>query len=119
MVRNFRKDGTEFLNGVTLAPIYNAKGRAVAMLGSQIDLTNLDPTSRLRAFYHARAKMNCLSTRQQQVTIAMANGKMIKEIGHDLGIAERTVKLHRASAIDALGVTNSVQAIRIAIEAGY
>ena len=49
----------------------------------------------------------------------MARGKAIQEIAYDLKIAERTVKLHRAQAIKALKVRNSVEAIRIATEAGF
>jgi len=119
VIRNCRKDGSPFDNGGMLLRITDVNGRAVAILGSQIDLTRLDPTSRLSAFYRARSRMNCLSKRQKQVTVAMANGKLIKEIGHELGITERTVKMHRASALKALDVSKSVEAIRIAIEAGY
>lgn len=118
-LRNFRKDGTSFLNGVTLSPIYGRNGDLVAMLGSQIDLTEYDPMCTLQAYHRARTRLTRLSDRQFEVVLAMAEGKLIKEIAYDLGIASRTVKLHRAAAIKTLGVSNSVEAIRIAIEAGY
>lgn len=118
-LKNYRKDGTPFLNGVTLSPIYGKNGDLVAMLGSQIDLTGYDPTCRLQAFHRAREKLTRLSDRQFEVILRMAQGKLIKEIAYDLDIASRTVKLHRAAAIRTLGVSNSVEAIRVAIEAGY
>jgi DNA-binding NarL/FixJ family response regulator len=41
-----------------------------------------------------------------------------KQIAHHLGIAEKTVKMHRALLLDRLGIATSAEAIRIAVEAG-
>ena len=48
----------------------------------------------------------------------MANGLLNKQIAHELGIAEKTVKMHRALLLDRLGVRTSAEAIRLAVEAG-
>lgn len=118
-VINYRKDGSSFLNGVSLTPIYTSSGKLVAMVGLLIDLSGFDPTLRLQEFHRARVKMTALSRRQKQVAIAMANGKQNKEISYDLGISERTVKLHRQEMLRNLGVANSIEAVRIVVSAGY
>jgi DNA-binding NarL/FixJ family response regulator len=60
-----------------------------------------------------------LSPRQRSVLIAMAKGKLNKQIAYDLGLAERTVKMHRSALFQALGVRTAAEAVRMAIEAGY
>lgn len=117
-VNNFRKDGTEFTNCVTLSPIRDSKGNVVAMLGSQIDRSRDDPNPLSLKIQRAQSKLTKLSSRQREVAIATAQGKQIKEIGYELGISERTVKLHRKEIVSNLGVKNSTQAVRIVIEAG-
>jgi len=63
--------------------------------------------------------LNTLPPRQRAVLIEMARGKLNKQIAFGLGIAERTVKMHRAAVMAALNVKSSADAIRIAVEAGY
>jgi DNA-binding NarL/FixJ family response regulator len=67
----------------------------------------------------ARDKIDALTQRQLQVLIAMAAGKLNKQIAYDLQLTERTVKMHRAAMLKALGVRSGAEAIRLAIEAGY
>ncbi len=49
----------------------------------------------------------------------MAAGKLNKQIAYDLGLSERTIKMHRASMLRTLAVRTAAEAIRLAIEAGY
>lgn len=42
-----------------------------------------------------------------------------KQVAWELGLSERTVKMHRAAVFAALGVRTSADAIRLAIEASY
>jgi len=67
----------------------------------------------------ARDKIGALSPRQRAVLIAMAAGKLNKQIAYDLGLTERTIKMHRAAMFRALGVRTAADAVRMAIEAGY
>ena len=49
----------------------------------------------------------------------MAAGKLNKQIAYELGLSERTVKMHKSAVLSALGVRTTADAIRIAIEAGF
>jgi DNA-binding NarL/FixJ family response regulator len=66
----------------------------------------------------ASALVRQLPGRQREVLTAMAQGLLNKQIAHRLGIAEKTVKMHRALLLERLGVRTTAEAIRIAVEAG-
>jgi DNA-binding NarL/FixJ family response regulator len=48
----------------------------------------------------------------------MSLGQLTKQIANDIGVSERTVKLHKAALLKALDVRSVAEAIRIAIESG-
>jgi DNA-binding CsgD family transcriptional regulator len=52
-----------------------------------------------------------LSKRQREVLSLIARGKTNREIGHELGITESTVKVHTTAILHALGVRSRTQAI--------
>ena len=116
-ILNYRKDGSAFRNGVTIIPLFDADGRLEWFLGSQVDLGEGE---RLLAARRARAaaKVKELSRRQSEILAAMSRGQLNKQIAWDLGIAEKTVKMHRALMLERLGVATSAEAIRLAVEAG-
>ena len=51
-----------------------------------------------------------LTPSQLRVVLAAARGQLNKQIAHENGLAEATVKAHLAAAFKKLGVTNRVQA---------
>jgi PAS domain S-box-containing protein len=115
---NYRKDGTAFRNAVMIAPIFDESGEVEYFIGSQVavpDRANGHDTSQAQA----KARVDALSPRQRQVLVAMASGKSSKQIAYDFGLSERTIKMHRSALLRALRVRAGVEAIRIAIEAGY
>ncbi len=114
-IRNYRKDGTPFRNAVMVAPIFGNSGEVEYFLGSQVELKE-DATSTGSG---AAEKVERLSPRQREVLIEVAKGKLNKQIAHELGLTERTIKMHRAALLDGLNVRTNAEAIRIAIEAGY
>lgn len=118
-LRNYRKDGTPFLNAVMIAPIFDKVGDLDYFLGSQVEVVS--DRDGIGDFRRGKAVdlIKALSPRQHQILVEMAAGKSSKSIAFELGLAERTVKMHRAALLRALGVGTSVEAIRIAIEAGY
>lgn len=118
-ILNYKKDGTPFRNAVLVAPIFDGNGDLEYFLGSQMEIRvgGADAAPERRA--KARERIEALSRRQREVLIEMAAGKLNKQIAYALGISERTVKMHRAAVMAALGVHSSTDAIRIAVEAGY
>jgi len=118
-ILNYKKDGTPFRNAVLVAPIFDDAGELEYFLGSQMEVLPGPGAPAQTARDVARARMDTLSPRQQQVLVEMAAGKLNKQIAYALGISERTVKMHRAAALATLGVRSVADAIRIAVEAGY
>ena len=86
--------------------------------GSQVDLGADDPMALSARRSRAAGMVNTLPQRQREVLAGMANGLLNKQIAHELGIAEKTVKMHRALLLERLGVRTSAEAIRLAVEAG-
>ena len=60
-----------------------------------------------------------LSPRQREVLVGMVEGLLNKQIAYRLGLSEKTVKMHRALLLEALGVRTTANAIRIAVEASF
>lgn len=117
-ITNYRKDGSTFRNAVLVAPIFGEGGTIEWFLGSQV----LVPSDGNVNGYDARsahAKVAEVSDRQREILIQMAEGKLNKQIAYDLGLSERTIKMHRSALFKALGVRTTAEAIRIAIEAGF
>jgi PAS domain S-box-containing protein len=110
-LRNYRKDGTPFRNAVMIAPIFGADGTLDYFLGSQMAVEGDRGDD-------ARARIATLTDRQRTVLVAMTAGRLNKQIAFDLGLTERTVKMHRAAMLRALDVRTAAEAIRLAIEAG-
>jgi hypothetical protein len=118
-ILNYRRDGTPFRNGVMVTPLFDERGELAYFLGSQVDLGIEDPTALSVRQARASALVQDLPARQREVLEAMAKGLLNKQIAHQLGIAEKTVKMHRALLLERLGVRTSAEAIRIAVEAGF
>jgi len=116
-ILNYRRDGTPFRNGVMIAPLFDDAGRLAFFLGSQVDLGSDGPAGLTARRAQARAIVESLPPRQQQVLEGIAAGLLNKQIAYRLGIAEKTVKMHRALLLERLGGISSAEAIRIAVEA--
>lgn len=111
---NYRKDGSLFRNAVMIAPLFDDTGALRYFLGSQvaIDLRGVD------RHHEARVRIAGLTARQRQILEALARGRLNKQIAFELGLKERTVKMHRAALLRSLDVRTNAEAIRIAIESG-
>jgi len=66
----------------------------------------------------AEAKLNALSPRERQVLSGVARGLLNKEIADELGVAERTVKLHRSNLSAKLGLRSPAELALFARESG-
>lgn len=117
-ILNYKKDGTPFRNAVMIAPLFNADGAVEYYLGSQIELADDGGANSPARQSQAAEKLTALTKRQHQILLLMARGALNKQIAYELGLAERTVKMHRAQVLRSLGVRSSAEAIRLAVEAG-
>jgi PAS domain S-box-containing protein len=118
-ILNYKKNGTPFRNAVLVAPIFGIDGELEYFLGSQMEIEEAEAEKTEKRSDVARQKIEKLSRRQSQVLIAMAAGKLNKQIAYDLGLTERTIKMHRAAMLKALQVRTGAEVIRLAIEAGF
>jgi DNA-binding CsgD family transcriptional regulator len=59
-----------------------------------------------------------LTARERDVLCRLVAGRSNKEIGVDLGIAEKTAEVHVSSVFRKLGVTNRVEAATIGVRLG-
>lgn len=114
-ILNYRKDGSPFRNAVMVAPIFDDDGELRYFLGSQMEVGATEPIEDSQA----KKRIESLTPRQKSVLLGMAAGRLNKQIAHDLGITERTVKMHRAALFKQLDCRTGAEAIRVAIEAGF
>ena len=54
-----------------------------------------------------------LTPRERQVCELVAQGLLNKQIADEVGASERTVKIHRARALQKLGVTSVTDVVRL------
>jgi PAS domain S-box-containing protein len=117
-ILNYKKDGTPFRNAVLVAPVFDADGELEFFLGSQVELDDDTPGTSSPRRRVAAGLVKTLSPRQREVLVQMAHGLLNKQIAFELGLSEKTVKMHRSLLIQKLGVPTSADAVRIAVEAG-
>ncbi|MEO5772819.1 MAG: LuxR C-terminal-related transcriptional regulator [Sphingomicrobium sp.] len=117
-ILNYRRDGTPFRNGVMVTPLFGEDGELAFFLGSQVDLGVDAPALFNSRRARATELIQQLPRRQCEVLTGVARGLLNKQIAHQLGISEKTVKMHRALLLERLNVNTSAEAIRLAVEAG-
>jgi FixJ family two-component response regulator len=66
----------------------------------------------------ARARVLTLTERELEVMRHVIAGDLNKQIGGDLDIAEKTVKVHRARVMEKMGVTSVADLVRLCAIAG-
>src|SRR5262245_9318565 len=62
---------------------------------------------------HARRLIDRLTPREFQVMELVATGMLNKQVGGELGMAEKTVKTHRAHVMQKLGITSVAELMRV------
>tara|TARA_R110000850_G_scaffold28479_6_gene79616 strand:+ start:2109 stop:2765 length:657 start_codon:yes stop_codon:yes gene_type:complete len=117
-ILNYKKDGTPFQNAVLVAPLFDEAGELEYFLGSQVELDGDAPDLAKPRRMRAVAIVQDLSKRQRQVLQFIAKGLLNKQIAHELGLSERTVKMHRSILMKRLDVPSAADMVRLAVEAG-
>ena len=59
-------------------------------------------------------RVETLTPREREVFLHVVTGRLNKQIASDLGIAEKTIKIHRKQVMDKLGVRNLLDLVRMA-----
>ncbi|WP_076069564.1 LuxR C-terminal-related transcriptional regulator [Sphingomonas montana] len=118
-ILNYKRSGQPFRNAVLVAPIYDEQDALLYFLGSQIEIhAGASSPSSMRRI-RAAEMVKALSRRQGQILKLVANGLLNKQIATELGLAEKTVKMHRAILMNRLGLHTTADLIRLAVEAGF
>ena len=63
-------------------------------------------------------RFDTLTARELEVLSHVVRGRLNKQIAADLGIHERTVKLHRTAVTTKLGVQSVAELTQLSLEAG-
>ena len=61
-------------------------------------------------------KTNELTKREEEVLVHIAHGKSLREIAEELFISIKTVETHKMHVLDKLGLANTAQLVKYAIE---
>ena len=117
-ILNYKKDGTPFRNAVVIAPVFDEEGDLRYFFGSQVELEDDAKGPSLTRRVRAAQKVKELSPRQLEVLQLVAGGLRNKQIAYELGLSEKTVKMHRGIAMEKLGARSSAEMVRLAVEAG-
>ena len=106
------------------------KGGAEDVLTKPVSASNLlDAIGRAERRYQSarerheqlqavRTLLDRLTSREREVFELVIRGKMSKQIAHDLGITERTIKAHRQQIIEKLQVRSVAQLVSMAERLG-
>jgi FixJ family two-component response regulator len=94
--------------------------RREALLTAVQDALSLDARNRAAraASRELHARYDSLTPREREVLGHVLSGKLNKQIAYDLGTAERTIKAHRASIMEKLGVQSVAELVRLVQELG-
>jgi len=117
-ILNYKRNGVPFRNAVLVAPIYDTDDELRYFLGSQVEVGDDVPGPSVSRRVRAAAAVSNLSPRQRQVLGFVSNGLMNKQIAGQLGLSEKTVKMHRGILMERLNLRTSADLVRIAVEAG-
>lgn len=66
----------------------------------------------------ARRLLDLLTPREFEVMQLVITGMLNKQVGGELGMAEKTVKVHRGRVMQKLGITSVAELVRLALKAG-
>jgi FixJ family two-component response regulator len=110
-VRAMRQGAVDFLEK------HAPEDALLAAVQRAIERDSVDRAARERQ-RELRRRFDALSPREREVLSHVVRGRMNKQIAADLGIHERTVKLHRTTITRKLGVPSVAKLATLVQEAG-
>ena len=110
-VRAIQRGAVDFLTKpVEPAVLLDAVSRALSR-----DTVNRAKRARRQEL---RARYDRLTQREREVLPHLISGQLNKQAAGDLGISERTIKIHRARVLRKLGTDSMAELVRLALEMG-
>jgi FixJ family two-component response regulator len=110
-VRAMKGGAVDFLTKPVGAPVLlEAVARAITR----------DAETRMARARHAeiRTRYNRLTPREREIFAHLISGQLNKQIGFDLGITERTTKIHRRQVLTKMKASSVVDLVRMASDLG-
>ena len=110
-VRTIKAGAEDFLTKpVESEQLLDAIGRAMARHAAARD--------ERQRFEEMRALMEALTPREHQVFLLVVRGKLNKQIAHELGTTERTIKAHRHQVMEKMKVQSLAELVTLAERLG-
>jgi FixJ family two-component response regulator len=110
-VRAMKAGAVDFLTKPVDAPVLiDAVVRAIARDGE-------NRVVRARQ-EEARTRYDRLTPREREVFAHLISGQLNKQVGYDLGISERTTKIHRRQVLEKMEADSIADLVRIAADLG-
>jgi FixJ family two-component response regulator len=110
-VRAMKAGAVDFLTKPVEAPVLlDAVARAIAR-----DIQNRTLRTRRQEI---RTRYKRLTPREQEVFAHLISGQLNKQVGFDLGISERTTKIHRHQVLEKMEADSIADLVRMAADLG-
>lgn len=84
-----------------------------AISAAKTRVEDMAAVKRDEALYERR--LQSLTVRETEVLDAVVSGNLNKQIAHELGIAEKTVKVHRSRVMKKMGMRNIADLVRASV----
>lgn len=89
----------------------------LAAVAAALDISRERQAKRLEVA-GIRSRFDKLTPREREVLMKVISGALNKQIAHDLGVVEQTIKFHRAAIMQKLGATSVAELVRMSAKAG-
>jgi FixJ family two-component response regulator len=110
-VQAMKAGAVDFLTKPVDAPVLlDSVGRAIVR-----DLESRTVRTRQDA---VRSRFNRLTSREREVFAHLISGQLNKQVGFDLGISERTIKIHRHQILGKMQADSIADLVRMASDLG-
>lgn len=67
-----------------------------------------------RQLAELRRRYSTLTPRESEVFAAVSSGRLNKQVGYELGVVEKTIKVHRAHVMEKMGADSLVDLVQMA-----